>query len=646
MNTGQLNAVDLLIGVLTVAGWLGSGVAAAARRHRIALALLAAAVLASAARVASVVALSRAGWWFVAEKVVIGVPLLIAGTAVALVVAVPRLTAAVRGAESATGSAPATRAVAKASPAVVVPVLSAGYAAAAGLLVTVLHGHPATWGAGLVATALVGAATPVTWQVLARPVPSAVLRGGTAATVAVAMAGAAATAVSAVPTASPGTTHHHPAVEARSVSDLRGPATPEPGRAVRRYTLTARTATITLSSGRRVEAWTFDGQVPGPHLTAEVGDLVEVTLRNADIGVGATLHWHGYDVPAGEDGVPGLTQDAVRPGQEFVYRFRANQVGTYWYHTHSMSHRGVRMGLYGTLVVMAPRATGPGLDVSVPVHTFGGTVVFGNHDQFDERRVTPGVPVRLRLINTDSRPHRFTLAGTAYRIVAIDGGDLSGPTQVNRVGLHLSAGGRYDLAFAMPEAVVTLLADGDRGRGLRLWPARGTGAGPDAQMADTSGWPDLDPTRYGTAGSTPIDARNRFDRDFTLVLDRGLTLADGRPRFAFTVNGRAHPDIPTQYVREGDLVRLAIVNRSFAIHPWHLHGHHVLVLARDGRPPTGSPLWLDTFDVLPGETWQVAFRADNPGVWANHCHDLDHAEAGMMLHLAYDGIATSSGGHH
>lgn len=643
MNTGQLLAVDLLIAVLTVAGWLGSGVAAAARRDRIALALLAAAVLASAARVASVAALSRAGWWFVAEKVLVAAPLLIVGVAVALAVAAPRLVAAARGAESAAGSAAANIAVAKASPAVVVPVLSAGYAAGAGLLVTVLRGYPATWGAGLVATALVSAATLVTWQVFARPVPSEALRGGAAVTVAVAIAGAA---LSAVSTASPGTAHHHPAAEARRVSELRGPATPEPGRAVRRYTLTARTATVTLSSGRRVEAWTFDGQVPGPHLTAELGDLVEVTLHNADIGAGVTLHWHGYDVPAGEDGVPGLTQETVRPGQEFVYRFRADQVGTYWYHTHSVSHRGVRMGLYGTLVVTAPPAPRSGLDVAVPVHTFGGSVVFGNHDQVDERRVTPGVPVRLRLINTDSRPHRFTLAGTAYRIVAIDGSDLSGPAQVTRVGLHLPAGGRYDLAFAMPGTAVTLVADDDRGRGLRLRPDSEAGAGPAAEVADTSDWPDLDPTRYGTPGSAPVDAGSRFDQDFTLVLDRRLTLAGSRPRFPFTVNGRAHPDIPTQYVREGDLVRLTIVNRSLAIHPWHLHGHHVLVLARDDRPPTGSPLWLDTFDVLPGETWQVAFRADNPGVWANHCHDLDHAEAGMLLHLAYEGVTTPFGGHH
>jgi FtsP/CotA-like multicopper oxidase with cupredoxin domain len=117
-------------------------------------------------------------------------------------------------------------------------------------------------------------------------------------------------------------------------------------------------------------------------------------------------------------------------------------------------------------------------------------------------------------------------------------------------------------------------------------------------------------------------------------------VSGGRPRYAYTVNGRAFPSIPTEVVARGDLVRLTVVNRSRDTHPWHLHGHRVLVLARDGRTPTGSPLWLDTFDVRPGEVWDVAFRATNPGLWMNHCHNLSHADQGMMLHLAYEGGVT------
>lgn len=91
-------------------------------------------------------------------------------------------------------------------------------------------------------------------------------------------------------------------------------------------------------------------------------------------------------------------------------------------------------------------------------------------------------------------------------------------------------------------------------------------------------------------------------------------------------------------MNEGDLVRFTVFNRSFETHPWHLHGHAVLIPSRNGETPTGSPLWMDTFEVRPGDVWEVAFRADNPGLWMNHCHNLPHA--GMMLCLTHEGIVS------
>ena len=72
----------------------------------------------------------------------------------------------------------------------------------------------------------------------------------------------------------------------------------------------------------------------------------------------------------------------------------------------------------------------------------------------------------------------------------------------------------------------------------------------------------------------------------------------------------------------------------------HLHGHHVLVVSRDGRPSTGSPWWTDSLDVEVGESFDVAFLADNPGIWMDHCHNLPHAIEGLMTHVAYEGVTT------
>ena len=72
----------------------------------------------------------------------------------------------------------------------------------------------------------------------------------------------------------------------------------------------------------------------------------------------------------------------------------------------------------------------------------------------------------------------------------------------------------------------------------------------------------------------------------------------------------------------------------------HFHGHHALVLSRDGGVGERQPVVNGTLDVEPGSRYVVAFRADNPGLWMEHCHNLNHAAAGLTMHLAYVGVAT------
>jgi FtsP/CotA-like multicopper oxidase with cupredoxin domain len=624
MSTGQLIILDHAVALLSIAAWFAAGVTLAVRRTRPALACLAVAVLVTLTRVVSVVVLAGRGWWFVQEKVLLGLPMLGAAGLTAVLIAGRHLVAELRGRGDGRSAAG------------VVAVLTAAYAALAGFVVTFLIGYPLALSTALITISLGCAGGLLTARVLAAPVAKTVdasrRRFLALAGAAVAL-GATGVGLSFVTPEPVGTGGGRSTRAAVSVARLRGSGSPAPGGRWQRHTLTARTARVRLPSGREVDAWTFNGTAPGPAITATQGDLIEVTLRNSDIQDGVTLHWHGYDVPCGEDGAPGVTQHAVTPGAEFGYRFRADQVGTYWYHTHHASHLGVHKGLYGTLVV-TPHDAAEELDLTLPVHTFDGTVVIADRS---EHTVATGTRARLRLINTDSDPHRLALAGTPFRVSAVDGRDLTAPGEVSGVGLHLPAGGRYDLVFTMPDRSVALMLDNDRALSLRS-----TGAPPDE---DTSSWPELDLLRYGAPAAVPFDTR-KADRHFTMVLDRGVAMVDGRPAYAHTVNGRGHPSIPDQLVAEGDIVRFTVVNRSLATHPWHLHGHPVLILSKNGIPSTGSPLWMDTFDVRPGEIWEIAFRATNPGIWMNHCHNLPHAHQGMMLRLHYDGVTTPFGGAH
>jgi FtsP/CotA-like multicopper oxidase with cupredoxin domain len=436
-------------------------------------------------------------------------------------------------------------------------------------------------------------------------------------------------AVPAVPVPHGDDGHDHTATHLVSVARLRGPA----GKPDRRFTLTARHATVRLASGRTADALTFDGRVPGPELRVRQGDLVEVTLVNQDVEQGVSIHWHGVDVPNAEDGVAGVTQNAVAPGGRHVYRFRADQVGTFWYHTHQSSAEDVRRGLFGAFVIELPASPRGVLDLALVAHDVGGRPALNTVDGVDARAVQAGTPVRLRLVNSENTPQTFTIAGTPFRVVAVDGTALNAPAPVSGPSLELAGGGRYDIAFTMPATPVGLaLADTETGLALS---ADGRAGLPPAPSG-----PELDLSRYGTPAATPFGASSRFDRQFRFDIGRKPGFRDGRPGMHWTINGGIFPDVPVFVVERGDLVKVTIDNDTDKVHPMHLHGHHALVLSRDGKPVTGSPWWTDTLNVEGGERYEIAFRASNLGLWMDHCHNLDHAAEGLTMHLVYAGVAT------
>src|SRR5262245_60418409 len=270
-----------------------------------------------------------------------------------------------------------------------------------------------------------------------------------------------------------------------SVADLHGP----PGTPDRRFELTARAADVHLSSGRVVHALTFNGTSPGPELRVREGDLVEVVLRNDDVADGVTIHWHGIDVPNAEDGVAGVTQNAVLPGESYTYRFRVEQVGTFWYHTHQVSSKEVRRGLFGVIVI-EPREPQPGLDIALAAHTFDGIATL-NRDEDGGRVKTPaGTSVRLRLVNTDSFEQRFTVSGTRFRVLAIDGTDLHEPAELESASLPVAGGGRIDIGWVQPPGGVRVGIEGTEtavGFGSSDRPAPG-------EVEPTS---EFDPLTYG-----------------------------------------------------------------------------------------------------------------------------------------------------
>ncbi|MFC0626540.1 multicopper oxidase family protein [Kribbella deserti] len=431
--------------------------------------------------------------------------------------------------------------------------------------------------------------------------------------------------------------HQEHGQHGRSVAELRGPD----GKPDVDVTVTARKEKFTLASGQTVDGFTLNGSSPGPAIRARLGDLVQVTLVNESVPEGATLHWHGIDVPNAEDGVAGVTQDSVAPGKRHTYRFRAEQAGTYWYHSHQVSSEQVRDGLFGTIVIDGPA---PVRDVIAAIHTYDDRRSINGHTGQSRLELPAGTKVRVRVINTDNAVIRTGLAGATYRVVAVDGRELRGPTPVSGAGYLLPAGGRVDLAAVVPSDGSALRLDaGSAATSLLIGPrdSRVPAVGLSAENVDL--------LSYGTpAGDLGFDPE-RADRRFEYRIGRRPGFLDGKPGLWWTINGKLMPDVPMYMVSEGDVVRMRITNTSGQAHPMHLHGHHAIVLSRDGVASSGSPWWTDTLEVGDGETYEIAFLADNPGIWMDHCHNLPHAKEGLMTHLAYTGVTTPyriGGQHH
>ena len=103
---------------------------------------------------------------------------------------------------------------------------------------------------------------------------------------------------------------------------------------VREFHFSASKARINLGAGEDFVAWTYNGQVPGPEIRVKEGEIIRVVLRNY-LPEGTTIHWHGIPLPNAMDGVPGITQPAVMPGESFVYEFEAKPAGSFIYHSHA-----------------------------------------------------------------------------------------------------------------------------------------------------------------------------------------------------------------------------------------------------------------------------------------------------------------------
>ena len=195
------------------------------------------------------------------------------------------------------------------------------------------------------------------------------------------------------------------------------------------------------------QAYAINGQVPGPTIRANEGDRLRFIVKN-DMPEDTSIHWHGMVLPNDQDGVPGLTQPLIEPGQTYVYEWKAITTGSHWYHSH-MHGDQLSRGVYGSLEIV-PRLGDIHADRDFRVLIGDGALGFVlNGKSFPATvplRARVGERVRFRLIGTGPEMiHPMHLHGGHFEVVAQDGMPVPFPQRMDT--LLVGVGQTFDIIF-------------------------------------------------------------------------------------------------------------------------------------------------------------------------------------------------------
>lgn len=384
---------------------------------------------------------------------------------------------------------------------------------------------------------------------------------------------------------------------------------------------------------------------------------VEV-VNNSDYET--SVHFHGVNGDNKMDGVGGLTQENIKPGESFTYKFDLDDEGTYMYHSHVDSLQQVNNeNLYGGLVVEeAQKENSDMLIYNTLVndeeqhHTANQSYdqVLVNGESNGQLKVNNDENIYLNIANLSSAPLSIYFGdGINYRVLSIDANDATSAWYSNE-SLAVSTGQRLIVELENPlhsfqvstslkskqNARYDIVYKGDENINSKDFSGPVSGGMMDnqemAELADDS--IDL----YDIIETNSFDLSDeKVDVKETMSLDMNAGM--------WVINNKAYPDTNSIDVTEGDIVEITLKNDSHMgeMHPFHLHGHKFQVVEVNGNE-VDKNLVMDTVNVPPGNQVKIRFEANNPGIWAFHCHNLVHASKGMFTTVNYEGYENEISG--
>jgi len=428
------------------------------------------------------------------------------------------------------------------------------------------------------------------------------------------------------------------------------------------YTLRIEPCTIEISPGVNIKTIGYNGQVPGPILRLKQNIPVNIDVlnktSNADL-----VHWHGLAIDPLNDGAMEEGSPMIPAGGQRRYSFTPKPAGTRWYHTHNSAGANLAVGTYtgqfGFLLIEGNGDQGHyDQEVFLAVHHWEpsfvpmvemmqtqsannpknpGSDVGYKYATINQHRLGAGEPLRvkqgqrvlMRILNASATENIvIALPGHTFKVLAMDGNPVPTPKEVPV--LAIAAAERIDAVVEMNSPGVWVL-------GSTLEQSRAMGLGVVVEYAGQKGtpvWKDPEDTYwdYTQFGSDKPSAKP--DETIRLIFnDIGPSKAD--PRFdAWAINKKSWPDIDPIRVTEGKRYRLSFLNASGDQHPMHLHRHTFEVTRVGHQDVTG--LMKDVINVMPLQTVNVDFVADNPGDSLLHCHMQLHMDFGFMQLIKYN----------
>ncbi len=221
-----------------------------------------------------------------------------------------------------------------------------------------------------------------------------------------------------------------------------------------------------IAPGMVINAWCYNGQTPGPTIEVLEGDHVRIFVTNK-LPEQTAVHWHGVILPSGMDGVSGLTQKGIRPGETFKYEFTLKQHGTQMYHSHGDEMTQMGLGTMGFFIIHPKNPIGPKIDrdyaiflnewfvepgtktpnanvmTDFNIFTFNGRAFPGTAPLIAKT----GERVRIRLGNVGQESHPIHLHGHSFKTVATDGGDIPETAQWPETTVSVFPGQTRDVEF-------------------------------------------------------------------------------------------------------------------------------------------------------------------------------------------------------